>query len=211
MSFHYHSPGYSFVLPIEKLNHDSRQESIPMFYLFDTPDDISEASAESYLADLTADDLSGLMYESKATLRAEFEGFQNMFLLLGGLLCTIIGLVGVLNFFNAIMTGILSRKREFAVLQAVGMTGRQLKAMLVYEGLFYALSSALSAFVLSFVLNPLVGDLMENMFWFFSTKFTIVPVIIAIPIFALLGWLIPYVMYDHTSKHSIVDQLRDTQ
>ena len=211
MSFRYYSPGYSFVLPIEKLNHDSRQESIPMFYLFDTPDDISEASAESYLADLTADDLSGLMYESKATLRAEFEGFQNMFLLLGGLLCAIIGLVGVLNFFNAIMTGILSRKREFAVLQAVGMTGKQLKAMLVYEGLFYALSSALSAFVLSFVLNPLVGDLLENMFWFFSAKFTIAPVIIAIPIFALLGWLIPYVMYDHTSKHSIVEQLRNTQ
>ncbi len=211
MSFRYYSPGYSFVLPIEKLNHDSRQESIPMFYLFDTPDDISEASAESYLADLTADDLSGLMYESKATLRAEFYGFQNMFLLLGGLLCAIIGLVGVLNFFNAIMTGILSRKREFAVLQAVGMTGRQLKAMLVYEGLFYALSSALSAFVLSLVLNPLVGDLLENMFWFFSAKFTIAPVIIAIPIFALLGWLIPYVMYDHTSKHSIVEQLRNTQ
>lgn len=211
MSFRYYTTGYSFVLPVETLNNDSQQESIPMFYLFDTPDDITEASAENYLTELTADDLSGLMYESKATLRAEFEGFQNMFLLLGGLLCAIIGLVGILNFFNAIMTGILSRKREFAVLQAVGMTGRQLKAMLVYEGLFYALSSALSALVLSFVINPLVGNLMENMFWFFSAKFTIVPVIIAIPIFALLGWLIPYVMYVHAAKHSIVEQLRENQ
>ena len=211
MSSRHYSTGYSFVLPIEKLNHDSQQESIPMFYLFDTPDDMAEVSAEKYLADLTSDDLSGLMYESKATLRAEFESFQNMFLLLGGLLCAIIGLVGVLNFFNAIMTGILSRKREFAVLQAVGMTKGQLKAMLVYEGLFYALSSALSALVLSFVMNPLIGDLLENMFWFFSAKFTIVPVVIAIPIFALLGWLIPYVMYDHAAKYSIVEQLRDNQ
>ena len=211
MSSRHYSPGYSFVLPIEKLNHDSLQESIPMFYLFDTPDDISEASAENYLADLTADNLSGLMYESKATLRAEFESFQTMFLLLGGLLCAIIGLIGILNFFNAIMTGILSRKREFAVLQAVGMTNKQLKAMLVYEGLFYALSSALSALVLSFVINPLVGDLLENMFWFFSAKFTIVPVIIAIPIFALLGWLVPHVMYNHAAKCSVVEQLRDTQ
>lgn len=209
MSFRYYSTGYSFVLPIEKLNNDSRHESIPMFYLFDTSDDIAEASAENYLTDLTADDLSGLMYESKATLRAEFEGFQNMFLLLGGLLCAIIGLVGILNFFNTIMTGILSRKREFAVLQAVGMTSKQLKAMLVYEGLFYALSSALCALVLSFVINPLVGDLLENMFWFFSGKFTIVPVIIAIPIFALLGWLIPYAMYNQAAKYSIVEQLRN--
>ncbi len=211
MSFRYYPAGYSFVLPIEKLNNDSQHESIPMFYLFDTPDDTSEASAENYLTDLTADDLSGLMYESKATLRAEFEGFQNMFLLLGGLLCAIIGLVGILNFFNAIMTGILSRKREFAVLQAVGMTNSQLKSMLIYEGLFYALSSAVAALVLSFMLNPLVGDLLENMFWFFSARFTIVPVLLAIPIFALLGYLIPYVMYDHAARCSIVEQLRDTQ
>ena len=211
MSSRHYSTGYSFVLPIEKLNHDSEHESIPMFYLFDTPDDISEASAENYLADLTADNLSGLMYESKATLRAEFEGFQTMFLLLGGLLCAIIGLIGVLNFFNAIMTGILSRKREFAVLQAVGMTNKQLKAMLIYEGLFYSLSSAVAALALSFILNPLVGDLLENMFWFFSAKFTIVPVLPAIPVFALLGWLIPYAMYAHAAKYSIVEQLRDTQ
>ena len=211
MSSRHYSTGYSFVLPIEKLNHDSEHESIPMFYLFDTPDDISEASAENYLADLTADNLSGLMYESKATLRAEFEGFQTMFLLLGGLLCAIIGLICVLNFFNAIMTGILSRKREFAVLQAVGMTNKQLKAMLIYEGLFYSLSSAVAALALSFILNPLVGDLLENMFWFFSAKFTIVPVLLAIPVFALLGWLIPYAMYAHAAKYSIVEQLRDTQ
>ena len=209
MSFRYYTRGYSFVLPIEKLNNDSQHESIPMFYLFDTSDDIAEASAENYLTDLTADDLSGLMYESKATLRAEFEGFQNMFLLLGGLLCAIIGLVGILNFFNAIMTGILSRKREFAVLQAVGMTNQQLKTMLVYEGLFYALSSAVAALVPSLLLNPLIGDLLENMFWFFSGKFTIVPVIIAIPIFALLGWLIPYAMYNQAAKYSIVEQLRN--
>jgi len=211
MSYRYGTFGYRYILPVTRLAEDSRQEPIPLFWLFDSSDTAAEDAAEIYLAELTADDLSLLMYESKTTLRAEFESFQNMFLLLGGLLCAIIGLVGVLNFFNAIMTGILSRKREFAVLQAVGMTNKQLKAMLIYEGLFYALSSAVAALALSFTLNPLVGDLLENMFWFFSAKFAIVPVLLAIPIFALLGWLIPYVMYDHAVKYSIVEQLRDTQ
>ena len=49
-----------------------------MFYLFDTLDDKVEASAENYLTNLTADNLSELMYESKATLRAEFEGFHTL-------------------------------------------------------------------------------------------------------------------------------------
>ena len=211
MSYRYGTFGYRYILPVTKLAEDSRQEPVPLFYLFDTPDAASEETAERFLAELTADDLSELMYESKATLRAEFEGFQNMFLLLGGLLCAIIGLVGVLNFFNAMMTGILSRKREFAVLQAVGMTNKQLKTMLVYEGLYYALSSALSAFVLSFVINPLVGNLLENLFWFFSARFTILPVLLAMPIFALLGWLIPCMMYDNAAKCSVVEQLRDAQ
>ena len=207
MSYRYGTFGYRYILPVTKLAEDSRQEPVPLFYLFDTPDAASEETAERFLAELTADDLSELMYESKATLRAEFEGFQNMFLLLGGLLCAIIGLVGVLNFFNAMMTGILSRKREFAVLQAVGMTNKQLKTMLVYEGLYYALS----AFVLSFAINPLVGNLLENLFWFFSARFTILPVLLAIPIFALLGWLIPCMMYDNAAKCSVVEQLRDAQ
>ena len=211
MSFRHYSPGYSFVLPIEKLNRDSQQESIPMFYLFDTTDDISEASAENYLADLTADNLSGLMYESKATLRAEFESFQTMFLLLGGLLCAIVGLVGVLNFFNAIMTGIFSRRREFAVLQAVGMTGRQLNTMLVYEGLFYALGSAGAALVLSVMMSPLLGKLMEKMFWFFSARFNVIPALTAIPLFALLGWLIPTAMHKQAMKYSVVERLRDAE
>ena len=211
MSYRYGNLGYSFVLPAGRLAEDSRQEPVPMFYLFDTPDAAAEEAAERYLAELTAGDLSALMYESKATLRAEFESFQHMFLLLGGLLCAIIGLIGVLNFFNAIMTGILSRRREFAVLQAVGMTNRQLKAMLVYEGLFYALGSSAAALVLSVLMNPLIGSLLESMFWFFSANFTIVPVLVAIPVFALLGYAIPSVMYGHTARQSVVQRLREAE
>ncbi len=211
MSYRYGTFGHRFLLPVTTLERDSQQKPVPLFWLFDTPDTAAEDAAECYLAELTANDLSPLMYESKTTLRAEFKSYQKMFLLLGGLLCAIIGLVGVLNFFNAMMTGILSRKREFAVLQAVGMTNKQLRAMLIYEGLFYALSSAAAALLLSFVLNPLVGNLLEHMFWFFSARFTIVPVLLAIPMFALLGWLIPEVMYNHTAGCSIVEQLRDDQ
>lgn len=136
ISFRYTSLGYNMVLPVEKLKEDSGTDVIPKFYMFDTPDSQTEASAEQYLQKLTAGDTSTLMYESKASVRREFTRFKNMFLICGGALCAIIGLVGILNFFNAIMTGILSRKREFAVLQSVGMTNRQLKICLFTRGYF---------------------------------------------------------------------------
>ena len=211
MSHRYGMEGLELVLPVENMRTDSGSEPIPMFYLFDTPDAAAEAEAEAYLAQLTAGDLSTLMYESKATVRQEFESFQRLFTLMGGLLCAIIGIVGILNFFNAILTGILSRRREFAVLQAVGMTNRQLKAMLVWEGLMYTLGSGIAALLLCLLLNPLVGRLMETMFWFFSPHFTILPVLLSLPLFALLGYAIPAIMYTHTAKQSIVQRLRETE
>ena len=182
---------------------------VPLFYLFDTPDEAAEREAEAYLAELTAGETNPLMYESKETARAEFESFQKMFLLMGGVLCAIIGLVGNLNFLNTMVTASLARKKEFAVLQAVGMTGNQLKSMLVYEGLLYSVGSAAIALLLAVILNPPAASFLEDAFWFYSARFTHVPVLTAFPVFALLGWLIPAAVYRRTAKYSIVERLRE--
>lgn len=211
MSFRYYGMGYDTVLPVERLKEDSGTEVVSKYYLFDTPDTDAETQAESYLSNLTSGAASTLMYESKASVRSEFEQFQNMFFLLGGVLCAVIGLVGILNFFNAIMTGILSRKREFAVLQSVGMTNRQLKAMLVWEGMFYAVGSVVFAFFLSLVGEPLLGNMMSDMFWFCTYHFTILPVLAMVPVFALLGFLIPTVLYGAGNRQSIVERLREAE
>ncbi|MGI6095601.1 MAG: ABC transporter permease [Lachnospiraceae bacterium] len=211
MSHRYSISGYDAILPVERLEKDSGQTVIPMFYLFDTPDHEAEQDAEQYLADQTEQDGSVMMYESKATLRAEFEEFQNLFLLLGGLLCVIIGIVGILNFFNAIMTGILSRRREFAVLQSIGMTGRQLRQMLVYEGIFYAGYSIVLSFIFVFALGRVIASVLENMFWFFTYRFTVTPILIVAPVFFLLGWLIPLAVYRTTARTTIVERLREVE
>ena len=211
MSLRHRTIGYEAVLPAPVLERDSGAAPLPLFFLFDTPDEETEAKAERILSEMTADPISALMYESKATVRADFEGFQKLFLMLGGALCAIISLVGMLNFLNAVMTSILSRRRELAVLQAVGMTNRQLKTMLIYEGLFYALASGILALFLSVLLNPLTGKALEKAFWFFSYRFTVLPAFAAIPIFALLGCLIPALFYRSATEQSVVERLRSAE
>lgn len=211
MGYRYSLSGLDAVLPKEILARDSNAEPWPMLYLFDTPDEESEAEAEAFLADYTAGESSELMYESKATVREDFEGYRNMFLLLGGVLSFVVGLVGILNFFNAILTGIISRRREFAMLQSVGMTGKQLKQMLVYEGVFYALGAIVISFILSAALEPLAGHLMEGMWWFFSFRFSLLPMVFIVPVFILLGVALPLAVHHFTSKKSIVERLRENE
>lgn len=209
MSSRFYTMGYEAILSADALYRDAGEDNVfPMLYLFDTPSPEAEAAAESYLAQLTSDPDSPLMYESKATHRAYFREFQMTFVILGGLLCAIIGVVGILNFFNAMMTAILARSREFAVLQSVGMTGRQLETMLLWEGLLYTLGSGLIAGLLSAAINPLAGRLLESAYWFYSYHYTITPVLAMLPAFIVLGCAIPAVMYRQAVKQSIVERLR---
>lgn len=130
---------------------------------------------------------------------------------MGGVLSFIVGLVGVLNFLNAILTGILARHREFAILQSVGMTGKQLKAMLVMEGLLYTVGSVGAAVALCIVMSPILSSVLSDMFWFFSSHFAVAPILMIAPVFALLGITLPLMVYHFSAKKSIVERLREAE
>ena len=191
----------------EQLRRDSGTELESLLYMFDTPDREAEKAAETFLAGMTAGETSGLMYESKDLARKDFQGFQQMFLFLGGALCAIVSIVGILNFFNAILTGILARKREFAMLQAVGMTGKQL----MEEGLIYAGTTILISLVLILAMEPLTGRMLESMFWFFEYHFSVTAVFVTAPVFLFLGVALPLAVYRSIAKLTIVERLRETE
>ena len=150
-------------------------------------------------------------YESKQSYAERFYGMRNMFVFVGTALGFIVGLIGILNFLNAILTGILTRRKEFAVLQSVGMTGRQLNTMLMIEGVIFAGSSVVITLLLSIVLAPLVRNVLEEMFWFFNYRFTFVPIAAIAPVFALLGASLPLAAYRYVAKKSVVERLREAE
>ena len=210
ISYRYRTIGSNeFILGAERFRQDSGTDSV-MTYVFNTTDE-AEPEMESFLGSYTESVQPLYDYESRASYVAEFEGFRGMFLTMGGALSLIIGLVGVLNFINAILTGILTRKRELAVLQSVGMTGRQLRTMLVCEGLYYTLLSLLASLAITVVLGPLLGGAVGGVFWFFTYRLTVVPIVVILPVFLALGALVPLLVCRSVARRTIVERLRDTE
>ena len=205
LSYRYYGSD-EFILNDRTFVQDSGTSDV-MYYAFDTTE-AANADMEAFLADYTENINPELDYESKATYAGEFESMRSMFLLLGGALSFIVGLVGVLNFFNAILTGIIARQRELAVLQAVGMTGRQMRAMLVWEGLLYALGAAGLALLLTLLLGPVAFRAVEGLFWFFTYRLDLTPFLLVVPLFALLGAGIPVLTGRAAEKHTVVERLR---
>ena len=208
LSYRYYGSD-EFILNAQTFVEDTGTNSV-MYYAFDTADQANDPM-ENFLENYTENENPELDYESKAVYAGEFESMRSMFLLLGGALSFIVGLVGVLNFFNAILTGILARKREMAVLQSIGMTGKQLKTMLSYEGMLYALGALALALVLSVVLGPAAFSALERMFWFFTCRITLLPVLVLLPVFLLLGVLVPMGVYHSVARHTIVERLREAE
>ncbi|MCR5031290.1 MAG: ABC transporter permease [Lachnospiraceae bacterium] len=200
---------YDVVLGADTLKEIVGENMVPMFYAFDTASEADETAAEETIHRLCEESAGQLEYESKAVMRKDFENFKQMFSLLGGILCIIIGFVGILNFMNTVMAGIISRKNELAVLQAIGMTGKQVKQMLMTEGLIYTLGSGILALTLSVVFAPLVNLFCEETFWFYSGHFSVMPFAYVMPVFAILGILVPILAYGKLSRASIVDRIRE--
>jgi len=169
------------------------------------------ADVESFLQGYTKNIEPVMDYESKAKYEGEFKQLQNMLLLVGGILSLIIGLIGILNFVNSMLTSIIVRRREFAMLQSIGLTDRQLRGMLIYEGFYYALATLITSLALGVAISYTVINGMVSKLWFFSYHFTITPLLIACPIMIILLVLIPCVAFYGTNRQSIVERLRESE
>ena len=65
--------------------------------------------------------------------------------------------------------------------------------------------------LLSAAVNPLAGRLLENGYWFYRYHYTILPVLLMLPVFVLLGCGIPAIMYRQASRQSVMERLREAE
>lgn len=150
---------------------------------------------------------SSLPVTSRKSMAEQYEAETRSSAVMGNAISIIIALVGVLNFINSMVTAIVSRKREFAMIQSVGMTKKQLCRMLVCEGLYYAAITLTASYLISAAAVGIgIRAMVEGGFTTF--RFTLLPLIICTPILLVFAVLIPYLCFKNLEKHSIVERLR---
>lgn len=202
---HGHFSDISLVLPIDTYLESYMQENLMYLHLKADPESIPELekTIADYCESRTVD------YNSRSTYMAEFEGLQRTYLLVGGVLSGILGLVGILNFVNSIVTAILTRKTELAMLQSVGMTTKQLRKMLISEGMWYIALTAAVTLTLGNLLSVFITKVIAGQTWFFSFRFTMLPMAIVLPLLIIPAVVIPLVSYRSVSRQSVVERLRE--
>ena len=117
---------------------------------------------------------------------------------------------GLLNMINMLISSAIIRKKEFALLQAVGMTNQQLRKMLYREGMSISVKSVLVAtgfgFVIGGLLCYLANKALSLKFIIFSVNF-ISPLLFAIVLIGL-QICISYIIARSIEKATLVERLK---
>lgn len=200
---------FSFYLPADIYKEMVANPGV-MSFVFNVEDE-DEPAMDAFLKQYTENAEPVMNFSSKGTRVSEFEGLRSMVLLVGGALSLVIGLIGVLNFVNSTLTSIITRRREFAMMQSIGMTKLQLQKMLILEGFYYALAAAVVSLLGSILFSGVIVKAISGNLWFFSFQFTLLPLICTIPLLLIIGMILPPIVLRNVTKQSIVERLRENE
>lgn len=81
-------------------------------------------------------------YVSVAQAQADYAQNQRTVALVGNGVCILMVLMGLMNYVNVMAASVQTRRRELAMMESLGMTRRQLRAMVMWEGGIYAVLSS---------------------------------------------------------------------
>ncbi|WP_242856199.1 ABC transporter permease [Ruminiclostridium josui] len=169
-----------------------------------------EADVLKQLKEMTAND-NEISMDSRLETLEQFRSSKTMLYILGGGLSLILALIGILNFVNVMVTGVNTRRREFAVLESIGMTPKQMKRMLALEGLTYAIISCGLVVTLGVAIDIWIFSLFKKQADYAIFTFPAIPLGLSVVIIFAVCILVPVAAYVTTTKDTVTERLRSVE
>ena len=162
------------------------------------------------LAFLTSGELS-LFGNSRDLQIKSFKDFKNLIEFVGYSLSIVLFLISVLNFINVIATEILRNMVNLSILEAIGMTKKNIKKYLVKKNLIYSLCGLVFSFIIMLLVDKFIlVDFMAATKWT-SYKFVIMPLILVNFVNIIIGIIFTGRFYEKHSQNSLVDRIRSLE
>lgn len=122
----------------------------------------------------------------------------------------LISCFGILNMTNILINSVLIRKKEFALLQAVGMTKKQLRKMLYREGLNISIKAVCISSLLGYLGSGLLCTFIKDVIRldFINFKFSIFTILIFSFVLIGIQVLTTELLVRNIEKKSLTERLR---
>lgn len=150
-----------------------------------------------------------LSYESKLERYSEMKNSEYQITVLGSSIGFIVLLLAVLNYLNMMAASIQNRSKEFAILESIGMTTKQIRQMIILEGLEYAIMSLILSVIIGVPLSYIVFSGLN----IYSLPF-VVPWfnnLVLFLVIILICMSAPVILLKNMNRLTIIEQLRQSE
>ena len=174
--------------------------------------DVEESEKENFDKLLkTFENEPDFSYDSRELQIKSIMEFKNLIEFAGYSLSIVLFLISVLNFINVIATEILRNMVNLSILEAIGMTKKNIKKYLVKKNLIYSLCGLVFSFIIMLLVDKFIlMDFMEQTKWT-SYKFVIMPLILVNFVNIIIGIIFTGRFYEKHSQNSLVDRIKSLE
>ena len=126
------------------------------------------------------------------------------------LFMAIVGLIGFMNMANTMIMNITTKKQEYGILQAVGMTNKQLNLCLQLQGLMFTVGTICIALIIGLPLGYALFSYAKHIGIFGMNIYhvPIVPIFSMIFLVGLLQIVLSCVLSSNLKKETLVERIR---
>lgn len=129
--------------------------------------------------------------------------------IMGYTLTGIIGVIGFMNLVNTMITSIVTRKKELGMLQAIGLTNKQLVKMLNSEAVYYTSGMMIGSILFGGILGYIAVILLKKTGLSYATySLPIVPILLMIVCILIAQFITTYLIGRSFNKESLIDRVR---
>ena len=126
------------------------------------------------------------------------------------LFMAVVGLIGFMNMANTMIMNITTKKQEYGVLQAVGMTNKQLNLCLQLQGLIFTVGTICVALIIGLPLGYALFSYAKHngIFGMNIYHVPITPILAMILLVSLLQIVLSLVLSSNLKKETLVERIR---
>ncbi|MCH1978180.1 ABC transporter permease [Lawsonibacter sp. OA9] len=147
-------------------------------------------------------------WESRLEDMKELERAQGNMMEIGIGISLILAWIGLMNYINTVLGSIQNRRTSLAIMESIGMTDKQMRGMLMREGLLYAFGSVLLTATVG--LGITYGCYRALNYTETAFKIPLVPVIIGVVLIVLACMLIPTAAYHRLAGgNTIAERIKE--
>lgn len=169
-------------------------------------DDVYVDGVDSALRELENTN-PGITYFNKIEFNKQDKAFKIQMLILLMGFTIVISLISAVNIVNTVTTNILLRRKELAALEAIGMTNKQVRRMITFEGVLFGIYGGIIGSVLGTAFSYMLYEPMSSIRRF-AFAFPWQSIIIAVTAVVIVGYISALIPLRRLKKDSIIEVIR---